>query len=278
VTSNPRVLLVDADPELQELVGDTVEALGASLVVCRTSAEGLATASSESFDAILLDILMPGFSSYEICRRLKADPATSDVPIIFVTRPNHEDDILDGFEILAFDFLIKPFRPRELRARLQSAIRTKALLDELRSRVRLYERCFRVGRGLALAGSPEEAAQIVSRELADIVSCCAADGVSVSFAGAPDLFSFGRIDGPVAAELPVVQSNLSGVLRLYRSEPADPDERSRLADFAGTLMRGIRRSLGLTSWQHAATEEISEPSGAAARARDPEGDQSRASH
>lgn len=260
------------------MVGDTVEALGASLVACSTSAEGLAIASHESFDVILLDILMPGFSSYEICRRLKANPATSDVPIIFVTRPNREDDVLDGFEILAFDFLIKPVRQRELRARVQNAMRMKALLDELRSRVRFYERCFRVGRGFALAGSPAEAETLIGRELADIVVYCGADGVSLSFEGAPELFFSGPIDGPLAAELPVVGADLAGVLRLYRTEPADADERSRLAEFAGTLLRGIRRSLGLTSTSHFAAGEASAASEAASRGRDHEGDRSRVSH
>jgi CheY-like chemotaxis protein len=242
VRHRPRILLVDDSPADHELIGAVLAGIDAELVSVATGKEGLDKASSEPFDAILLDILMPDLSGYEICRKLKADSETAEIPIIFVTARNREEDILRGFEALAFDFVLKPFHPRELRARVLNALRMKSLLDELRTRIRSYERCLRVGRELAQAASPADARRIINRELTGLVGDFEADGVSYSLHDRPDFIVSGDPTGPVAAEIPFRHAGLEGDLRLHRRIPCDPEECARLADFTGTLTRGLRRN------------------------------------
>jgi len=82
-------------------------------------------------DLILLDIVMPGMDGYEVCRRLKADPKTRDIPIIFVTAKSNEPDESKGLEIGAVDYIIKPFSPEIVRARIKTHLALKHNLEEL---------------------------------------------------------------------------------------------------------------------------------------------------
>jgi len=82
--------------------------------------QALELAESNSFDLILLDIMMPGMSGYEVCQRLKGEENTSDVPVIFLTAKVDVDSIKDGFEAGAVDYITKPFHPEELIARVKT--------------------------------------------------------------------------------------------------------------------------------------------------------------
>jgi DNA-binding response OmpR family regulator len=238
-----RILIVDDDPSEKELVEATAAASGAESVWCENGEDGLTRASSEPFDAILLDILLPDQNGYEICRKLKSNPDTVGVPLLFVTARNEEADILPGFEALAFDFLFKPFHARELRARIGNALRQKALRDELASLSRFYESCISIWRALDDARGPETARRIVLRELEKIAAAFEADGVSFSLDHHADFLACGVRAGVPPVEIPVAEEGVAGVFRLYRSSPCDPDEKLRLADLASTLGRGIRRLL-----------------------------------
>ena len=82
--------------------------------------QALELAESNSFDLILLDIMMPGMSGYEVCQQLKGEENTSDVPVIFLTAKVDVDSIKDGFEAGAVDYITKPFHPEELIARVKT--------------------------------------------------------------------------------------------------------------------------------------------------------------
>ena len=123
---------------------------------------GLAMARQHKPDLILLDIDMPAPNGYEVCRVLKSDPATRDIPIVFLTGFSSADEKLKGLELGAIDYITKPFDPAELRARVRAALRTKQLLDLINEKaavLRLNEERFRF-----LA---ENSSDIISRHTLD---------------------------------------------------------------------------------------------------------------
>lgn len=129
-----RLLVVDDMPAnlllLERLLTDEFfEVLQAA-----SGAEALALARQESPDLVLLDVMMPEMDGYEVCRRLKADTVTQNIPVIMVTALDEPAARAAGMEAGADDFLVKPVRDIELFARVRSHLRLKLLFDELRAR------------------------------------------------------------------------------------------------------------------------------------------------
>jgi DNA-binding response OmpR family regulator len=116
----PNVLLIDDDKRLHELLAEYLEQNGFSVVGARSGAEGLAKFETASFDAVLLDVMMPGIDGLEVCRRIRAK---SRIPIIMLTAKGDETDRVVGLELGADDYIAKPFGPRELVARLRAVLR-----------------------------------------------------------------------------------------------------------------------------------------------------------
>jgi len=232
-----RILVVDHDNSEEELVSSIVASLSADLVWCASGAEGRRLATEQDFDAIVLDILMPDGSGYDLCGALKADPRKSDIPVLFVTARHRAEDVLEGFASLAFDFLVRPFRPRELHARLRNALRTRALLEELKARVRFYERCLKISRSLSQTEDIGSIAPRITELMADIAEAYAADGVSISAQGRA-LYSWGDLAAPAAIEIPGTGDSL---FRLHRERPYDADETSWLVELSELLLAGIQR-------------------------------------
>lgn len=116
------VLIVDDDPFIARLVRMKVEQLGYVVETAGDGEEGLKAAERVHPDLILLDLMMPRMNGLEMCRRLRALPAGRDVPVVMLTAKAQERDVEAGFAAGATDYLIKPFSPRELQARLRSAL------------------------------------------------------------------------------------------------------------------------------------------------------------
>jgi CheY-like chemotaxis protein len=127
-----RVLIVDDEIANVELLARRLEAIGCQTQVASSGERAIALARSEQPDLILLDVMMPGIDGWQTCRRLKSQPETADIPVIFVTAKDRYEDLSKGFEVGGIDYLTKPFEPIELAARVRSAIFTKRLQDELR--------------------------------------------------------------------------------------------------------------------------------------------------
>jgi two-component system, glycerol uptake and utilization response regulator len=85
----------------------------------------------EVVDLILLDIMMPEINGFEVCSRLKLQSSTRDIPVIFVTAKTDEDSIEKAYDVGGIDYVTKPFKPRELQARIKTQIKLKALVDHL---------------------------------------------------------------------------------------------------------------------------------------------------
>ena len=125
------VLVVDDNPQNVELIQAYLESLSCTTQVAVDGVDALEKVAQTKPDLILLDIMMPRMSGFEVCRRLKADPATRDIPIIMVTALNELGDIERGVESGTDDFLTKPINKLELLARVKSLLRVRHLQSQL---------------------------------------------------------------------------------------------------------------------------------------------------
>ena len=115
-----RVLCIDDDHRLFELLASYFAPNGGTLVHAADGAKGLAALDRAVFDAVLLDVMMPGMDGLEVCRRIRQ---TRQVPVIMLTARGDEADRVVGLELGADDYVPKPFSPRELLARLRAVLR-----------------------------------------------------------------------------------------------------------------------------------------------------------
>ena len=115
-----RVLCIDDDRRLFELLASYFAPNGVTLVHATDGAKGLAALERDVFDAVLLDVMMPGMDGLEVCRRIRQ---TRQVPVIMLTARGDEADRVVGLELGADDYVPKPFSPRELLARLRAVLR-----------------------------------------------------------------------------------------------------------------------------------------------------------
>ncbi len=118
-----RVLLVDDDVRLHELLASYLEQNGVRVTVAADGPRALALLDAGAFDAVLLDVMMPGMDGLEVCRRIRQK---SRIPILMLTAKGDETDRVVGLELGADDYVAKPFSPRELLARLRAVLRRSA--------------------------------------------------------------------------------------------------------------------------------------------------------
>lgn len=132
MTTPAKVLVVDDTPHNVKLLADLLAVKGYAVATAVNGEDALAKVASEPPDLILLDIMMPGLSGYEVCQRLRADARTALLPIVLVTSLDPQQERVKGIEAGADDFLGKPINQLELFARVRSLLRVKALQDEVR--------------------------------------------------------------------------------------------------------------------------------------------------
>lgn len=127
----PSILVVDDYPQNAELLRELLATRGYRIVAVQHAADAELEIRRDPPDLILLDVVMPGKSGYELCRELKADPSTRLIPIVMITGLTDRQDRLKGIEAGADDFLAKPISPEELFARVSSLLKLKEFTDEL---------------------------------------------------------------------------------------------------------------------------------------------------
>jgi diguanylate cyclase (GGDEF)-like protein len=128
------VLAIDDSPDVHRLLDVRLKLEGLILHHALDAEAGLATARELRPDLILLDVDLPTLTGFEVCQRLKVDPATAQIPIIFLTGATEVHTKVQGFDLGAVDYVTKPFEPAELRARVRAALRTKRYHDLLAAR------------------------------------------------------------------------------------------------------------------------------------------------
>ena len=126
-----RVLVVDDNPMNVELVADNLEQEGYAVERAFSGEEALRKVDAASFDLVLLDVMMPGLTGYQVCERLKRDQKTRLLPVVMLTALDKREDKIRGIAAGADDFINKPFDRAELLIRVKSCIRTKRLTDDL---------------------------------------------------------------------------------------------------------------------------------------------------
>jgi two-component system cell cycle response regulator len=145
-----RVLIVDDIPANMKLLAARLTAEYMEVVTADNGATAIEICESGKCDIVLLDVLMPGMSGIEVCRRLKANPKTAYIPIIMVTALDQPSDRVQGLEAGADDFLTKPVTDTALLSRVRSLVRLKMLTDELSMRAAASDIGFAVAAGFDL--------------------------------------------------------------------------------------------------------------------------------
>jgi phosphate regulon transcriptional regulator PhoB len=117
------VLVVDDEPDIVELVSYNLTKEGFEVSTASDGEEALSRIRKDGFDFLILDLMLPGIQGTELCRILRNDPKTKNLPIIMLTAKGEEVDRVLGLEIGADDYITKPFSPRELVARIRAVLR-----------------------------------------------------------------------------------------------------------------------------------------------------------
>jgi signal transduction histidine kinase len=133
-THRATILIVDDTPINLRVIVESLEGHGYQIVVATRGEEALKRANYVKPDLILLDVMMPDLNGFEICRRLKAQPATHDIPVIFMTSLASVDDKVTGFSVGAIDYVTKPLHVEEVRARVNTHLGLRAMQKELEMR------------------------------------------------------------------------------------------------------------------------------------------------
>src|SRR3984957_10311909 len=128
------VLVIDDSQDIHRLLDVRLRPEGLVLYHALDAQEGLAKAKELRPDLILLDVDLPLGTGFEVCKLLKDDPLTAQIPVIFLTGASEVYTKVQGFDLGAVDYVTKPFEPAELRARVRAALRTKRYHDILASR------------------------------------------------------------------------------------------------------------------------------------------------
>ncbi len=150
------VLVVEDEQDIQELVEYNLIKNGFQVTCVKTGEDSLARARSDLPSLIVLDLMLPGIDGLEVCRILKNDSQTRDIPVIMLTAKGEESDIVRGLELGADDYITKPFSPKVLIARVKAVLRRKHIepIDD-HSTIQIHEIVIHPGRHQVLVEGKE---------------------------------------------------------------------------------------------------------------------------
>jgi DNA-binding response OmpR family regulator len=154
-----RVLIVEDEASIRRGLSDVLRFRGCEVTVAADGSEGLRLGTSQSWDLIVLDVMLPELDGFSVCRQLRA--AGRELPILMLTAKGDEDDVVRGFEAGANDYVIKPFGVRELTARLDALLRRSP--RALSGRMQLGALELDLERSVARSGTEE--IELSAREL-----------------------------------------------------------------------------------------------------------------
>jgi len=127
------ILMVDDNPTNLQVLFQTLEGRGYKLLIAKNGETALSIVQKAQPNLVLLDIMMPGIDGFEVCRLLKADPSTKDIPVIFLSALNDTADKVKGLQIGAVDYVSKPFQPEEVIARVNTQLTIHRLSKEVQN-------------------------------------------------------------------------------------------------------------------------------------------------
>jgi adenylate cyclase len=138
MAAQQRILVVDDTPQNVKLLADLLTAKGYAVSTAANGEQALASIAAAAPDIVLLDVMMPGLSGYEVCRKIRDNPATALLPVVMVTSLDPHHERVKGLEAGADDFLSKPINQPELFARVRSLLRIKDLHDQRLARLKSF--------------------------------------------------------------------------------------------------------------------------------------------
>ncbi|MBN2455157.1 MAG: response regulator [Sedimentisphaerales bacterium] len=133
------ILIVDDEEDVLELVRYNLDKNGYRTVTAATGEDALAKARTKLPDLVILDLMLPGIDGLEVCKKLKIDTKTQNIPIIMLTAKGEEADIVTGLELGADDYVAKPFSPKVLVARVRRILHRKVTRDLEKALVKIHE-------------------------------------------------------------------------------------------------------------------------------------------
>jgi CheY-like chemotaxis protein len=125
------ILIVDDNPRNIQVLGATLRQEGYSLSIVTNGPDALSLLKGVHIDLILLDVMMPGMSGFDVCRELKKEPRTRDIPVIFLTALSDSEHMLEGFAVGGVDYVSKPFKSAELLARVKVHVSLRKAHQEI---------------------------------------------------------------------------------------------------------------------------------------------------
>ncbi len=224
-----RILVVDDTPLNVKLLADLLGAQGYDVLTASSGRQALALVEKEDLDLVLLDVVMPEMSGYEVCRKIRANAATGILPVVMVTALDPGEERIKGIEAGADDFLTKPINQAELLARVRSLLRVRDLYEQLADLNRTLEQRVReqvgqlerMGR-LKRFFSPQLAELIVAGDAEDPLKSHRRE-VTVVFLDLRGFTAFAETSEP---------EEVMGVLREYHAEMG-----KLILNWEGTLER-----------------------------------------
>jgi len=137
--SKEKILIVDDEEDVLELVRFNLEKDGYKTEAAVSGEEAIMTAKSKMPDLIILDLMLPGIDGLEVCKKLKSDSKTENIPIIMLTAKGEESDIVIGLELGAEDYITKPFSPKVLTARVRRILQRHVVRDLEKAPVKIHD-------------------------------------------------------------------------------------------------------------------------------------------
>lgn len=125
----PKILVAEDERDIRDLIGFTLRFAGFEVLLAGNGIEAIEKAPLEQPDLIILDVRMPKMTGYEACRHLKENPATSAIPIVFLSAKGQEDEIQQGLASGALEYIVKPFAPDELADQVRDILRRVGTLE-----------------------------------------------------------------------------------------------------------------------------------------------------
>ncbi len=137
--SRENILIVDDEEDVLELVKYNLNKNGYNTITSTSGEDALAKTRSKQPDLVILDLMLPGIDGLEVCKKIKSDTITEMIPIIMLTAKGEESDIVTGLELGADDYVIKPFSPKVLIARVRRILHRTIALDLEKTAVNIHE-------------------------------------------------------------------------------------------------------------------------------------------
>jgi two-component system, OmpR family, alkaline phosphatase synthesis response regulator PhoP len=120
------ILIVEDEEDIRELIAYNLSKEGFRTIGAVSGEDALKKARSERVDCVILDLMLPGMDGLDVCRALKKEEKTASIPVVMLTAKGEESDIVTGLELGADDYIVKPFSPKVLVARIKTVLRRKS--------------------------------------------------------------------------------------------------------------------------------------------------------